>query len=90
MGAAINANMIFDWNTILVRAIATLPTLHREIVVHTMQLPGKRRRVQYTEAARIWNLDREAFDRHRDSAFDALRLYLLRHGLSAPADLVLR
>jgi len=81
--------MIFDWSDILTAAIRTLPPLHQDILVRTMELPGKRKKLQYTEASRIWNLDRHEFDRQRESAFEAVRLYLIRHGVSALDDLVL-
>jgi hypothetical protein len=82
--------MISDWNDILTAAIRTLPELHRDIVVRTMQTPGKRKRLFYSEAMNIWNLDREEFDRQRESAFEAVRLYLIRQGVTCPGDLALK
>jgi hypothetical protein len=80
--------MIFDWTDILTTAIRTLPELHRDIAVRTMATPGKRKKLYYTEAKKIWNLDRHEFDQQRDSAFGALRLYLVRHGVTCPGDLL--
>jgi hypothetical protein len=82
--------MFTTWIDILTAAIRTLPPLHQDILVRTMELPGKRKKLQYAEAARIWNLDRQEFDRQRESAFEAVRLYLVRHGVSAPDDLAVR
>jgi hypothetical protein len=82
--------MILDWHTLLASAVATLPPLHREIVVRTMQLPGRRKHLRYTEISNIWRLSRREFEEHKRLAFDSLRRYLLAHGLTSSADLVLR
>lgn len=76
--------MIFNWTEILTAAIESLPELHRDILTATMQLPGKRKALNYTEAARVWNLDRHEFDRQRTAALNAVRLFLIRHGITAP------
>lgn len=68
----------------------TLPELHRDIVVRTMAAKGKRKKLHYTEAKKIWNLDRHEFDQQRYAAFEALRRYLLRHGVTCPGDLAVR
>ena len=81
--------MFIEWSDIFTAAIQTLPLLHREIVVETMQIPGKRTWLFYSEAREFWNLDRKEFDTQRESAFEAVRLYLLRHGISGPDDLLL-
>ena len=86
----INPFMIFEWSDLLAAAIHTLPQLHREIVLHTMQIPGKRTRWFYSEALKLWNLDRDEFDIQRRAAFEGVRIYVSRHGVTAPHDLELR
>jgi hypothetical protein len=86
----IHISMFTNWTDVLTAAIQTLPPLHHDILVRTMELPGKRKKLQYTEASRIWNLDPDEFNRQRDAAFEAVRLYLVRHGVTCPGDLVLR
>jgi hypothetical protein len=82
--------MFTNWSDIITAAIRTLPPLHRDIVIRTMELPGKRKRLFYSDAMNIWNLHRHEFDRQRNAAFEAVRLYLMRHGVTCPGDLVLR
>lgn len=82
--------MFIEWTDIFTAAIQTLPPLHREIVIRTMEIPGKRRRLFYCEGKAFWQLDRGEFDRHRDAAFESVRIFLARHGLSSPGDLVAR
>jgi hypothetical protein len=81
--------MFTEWSDIFTAAIQTLTPLHREIVTKTMQIPGKRTRLFYREALNLWSLDRKGFDIQREAAFEAVRLYLLRHGLTAQHDLML-
>lgn len=66
--------MIFDWTDILPAAIASLPPLQRDIVLHILNQRGPRR--PYTHALRNWNLDRRELDAEIDTAFDAIRRYL--------------
>jgi hypothetical protein len=80
--------MIFDWTTMLETAISNLEPLHREILRRTLELPGKRRRIYYSEALQVWKLDRDEFDLQRNSAYEALRIYLLRNGVTGVDDLI--
>lgn len=72
---------------LLSAAIQTLPPLQQDIVLRTMDLPGKRTRLFRSEALKIWNLSPGEFDRHREAALRSLRLYLSRHGVAGIADL---
>jgi hypothetical protein len=80
--------MIFDWNDILTAAILTLPPLHRDILTRTMDLPCKRKRLFYSEAMAMWQLERDEFDRERNAAIESVRQYLIQQGVTCPGDLV--
>jgi hypothetical protein len=79
--------MFIDWSDLITAAIQTLQPLHRHIVVRTMEIPGKRNCLYYSEGKALWNLDRKKFARQRNAAIDAVRIYVVQHGLSSPADL---
>jgi hypothetical protein len=81
--------MIYDWTDIFTLAIQTLPLLHQEILKQTMRLPGKRKKLQYTEAARIWNINRPEFEKQRYAALESIRRYLISRGVTRPGDLTL-
>ena len=64
----------------------SLTPLHREIVTTILNLPGKRR-LTYKHALETWGLDRKEFKAELDAAFEAIRLYLKRLGLTSSSDL---
>ena len=68
-------------------ALDSLPTLHRDILRRTLEIPGKRMTLHYKQGLTIWNLDREQFDRERKAALDGLRLYLIYQGITEIDDL---
>jgi hypothetical protein len=78
--------VIFNWQQIIPGAIENLNPLHRDIVMYLMSLPGKRK-PEYTHAKRMWNLDRDQFDRELEMAFTAIRHQLTRYALSRSTDL---
>jgi hypothetical protein len=78
--------MVFTWTEVLPAAIRSLPPLHQQIVLHMMELPGKKQR-SYAHARRAWNLDRDGFNRELGCAIAAVRLYLERYGITSAADL---
>jgi hypothetical protein len=82
--------MICDWSAILTDALKTLPPLHRAILIETMALPGRRRRMFYSDAMKFWTLDRHSFDRERYAALESIRRYLVSRGVTCPGDLTLR
>jgi hypothetical protein len=85
-----NPLVIFDWTQMLAAAITSLNPLHQDIVLRAMNVRGKGRlRLHYTEAKRLWNLDRDEFDRELAGAFDDVRRYLIRHGIRGAEDLPL-
>jgi hypothetical protein len=80
--------MITAWNQIVPDAIRNLKPLHQEIVFYVMNLPGKRKPSgAYTKTA--WRLSRDQYFTELGYALDEIRLYLQRHGLTAPGDLTL-
>ena len=78
--------IIFEWHQILPAAIESLSPLHRDIVTYIINLPGKRR-PSYRHAQETWSLDREHFDIELRYAYEAIRLHLLKFGVSKIADL---
>ena len=80
--------MISNWTDMIDTALLSLPPLHRDILRGILALPGQRKRIVYSEALRIWKLDREQFDMERDAAFDGLRRSLIAHGISRIDDLL--
>jgi hypothetical protein len=82
----LNVAMFTYWQEIFPTALDDLNPLHRDIVMYIMALPGKRR-ISYSHAKRIWNLDRDAFDAEVGYAFRIMLQHFKRHGLSGSADL---
>ena len=80
--------MISNWTDMIDTALLSLPPLHRDILRLTLELPGEQKHIFYTEALRLWNLDRHQFDVEREAALDGFRQTLIRHGITRIDDLM--
>ena len=78
--------MFTHWQELLPAALDEIKPLHRDILLHIMNLPGKQR-ISYNYAERTWSLDRAAFDTEVACACSSVRHHLKRHGITGSGDL---
>ena len=78
--------MIFDASEVLPAALSDLTSLHREIAMYVMALPGKRRPT-CSHALKAWGFSKIEFDRELSTTMAALRAALKRRGVHKFNDL---